>query len=107
MVGQLLIPRATDVPYQWLISQPFHASLNCILVMRRICPHILVAMDGVAHFTLETDDYGASRLVLSGPLLVSTIGPFERELDRISEDIARIDLADVGEIDTVGAWVVS
>lgn len=78
-----------------------------MLVMRRICPHILWAMDGVAHFTLETDDNGASRLVLSGPLLVSTIGPFERELDRISGSISRIDLAGVGEIDTVGAWVVS
>ncbi len=64
-------------------------------------------MDGVAHFTLENDEGGGTTLAMSGPLLVSTIGQFEDELEQVSEDIATVDISEVEEIDTVGAWVVS
>lgn len=62
-------------------------------------------MDGAAHFTLHDDGAGGTRLALSGPLLVSTIGDLDDELDSISANLSTIDLADVTEIDTVGAWV--
>ena len=62
-------------------------------------------MDGVAQFTLEENAAGGMVLTLSGPLLVSTIGEVEGELQRISDDVAAINLSGVSEIDTVGAWV--
>lgn len=62
-------------------------------------------MDGSAHFTLDHAAAGGHRLTLSGPLLVSTLGPLEHELKRIDEPLAEIDLSGVSEIDTVGAWV--
>ncbi len=62
-------------------------------------------MNGNAQFSLEDDGSGASRLVLSGPLLISTVGPLERELSRISQPLASVDLSQVDAIDTVGAWV--
>lgn len=62
-------------------------------------------MDGVAHFILEDTDEGGTRLALSGQLLVESIGPVERELAKITAPIAQIDLSEVDEIDTVGAWV--
>ncbi len=62
-------------------------------------------MNGNAQFSLEDNGSGTSRLVLSGPLLISTIGPLERELSRISQPLASVDLSQVDAIDTVGAWV--
>jgi len=61
-------------------------------------------MDGVAQYTLEDAD-GAERLVLSGPLLVSTIGEIETELRALAGPIGAIDISGVDQIDTVGAWV--
>ncbi|MEM7780097.1 MAG: ABC transporter permease [Pseudomonadota bacterium] len=61
-------------------------------------------MDGVT-FSLIDDEAGSSTLALSGPLLVSTIGPVEHKLEGIVGEIKAIDLSDVAEIDTVGAWV--
>lgn len=49
---------------------------------------------------------GTARLVLSGHLTLSAIGPLERDLRQIEGPIASIDLSEVEEIDTVGAWVV-
>ncbi|MEE4207466.1 MAG: ABC transporter permease [Erythrobacter sp.] len=63
-------------------------------------------MVDAAHYELREDGEGGLRLALTGPLLISTMGPLEPELRRISEDIAAIDLSGVSEIDTVGAWVV-
>ena len=62
-------------------------------------------MDGSAQFSLESDGAEGTTLALSGSLLVSTIGPMERELSAIDGHITRIDLSEVEEIDTVGAWV--
>ncbi|MEP0191685.1 MAG: ABC transporter permease [Erythrobacter sp.] len=62
-------------------------------------------MDGAAHFSLDQDAQGGVLLALSGALLVSTIGPVERKLRKLSEPLAAIDLSGVEEIDTVGAWV--
>jgi len=45
-------------------------------------------------------------MVLSGPLLVSTIGRIDQDLEKIGRDLSAIDISDVKEIDTVGAWVV-
>ena len=62
-------------------------------------------MDDGADFSLEEIDGGGTRLVLTGPYLVSTIGEIERDLRSLSEDIAEIDLSGIDAIDTVGAWV--
>ncbi|MGB7371061.1 ABC transporter permease [Erythrobacter sp.] len=62
-------------------------------------------MDMSAHFSIEDDGSGESWLVLSGPLLVSTVGQIDEELAAIDQPLAAIDLAQVEEIDTVGAWV--
>ncbi len=62
-------------------------------------------MDGAAQYTLAEHEGVGTALVLSGPLLVSTIGTVERELDQISSEIKVIDLSGVEEIDTVGAWI--
>ncbi len=57
-------------------------------------------------FTAETDAQGAVTLALKGALLVSRIGAFDQRLREIAEPIAKIDLAGVSAIDTVGAWIV-
>ena len=44
-------------------------------------------------------------LVLTGPMLVSTAEPLDTRLRAITTPIAQIDLAGVGAIDTVGAWI--
>ena len=62
-------------------------------------------MDGGAQFSLETGEGGAARLSLVGPYLVSTIGAIDQELDAIEGPLSEIDLSQVSEIDTVGAWV--
>ena len=64
-------------------------------------------MDGGAQFSLETNEEGRTRLCLSGPYLVSSIGAIDQDLDAVSENLAEIDLSNVTEIDTVGAWVAS
>lgn len=63
-------------------------------------------MQDTAQYSLEDDGAGKSRLALSGPLTLAAIGPFERALQGITTPISAIDLAEVEEIDTVGAWVV-
>lgn len=63
-------------------------------------------MTGPAAFSIETSSSGQT-LLLSGPYLVSTIGPVERELEFIEVLFTEIDLAGVSEIDTAGAWLIS
>ncbi|MGV2495431.1 ABC transporter permease [Pelagerythrobacter aerophilus] len=58
-----------------------------------------------AFFEVEDGGADGARLVLSGPYLVSTIGAVDRDLRSIEGDLATVDLSDVSEIDTVGAWV--
>ena len=62
-------------------------------------------MDSAAAFTISEEGEGHGTLALSGPWLVSSIGALEPELRGIEGPVARIDLSDVSEIDTVGAWV--
>ncbi len=58
-----------------------------------------------AEYSVEEGDGEGSRLVLSGPYLVSTIGPVDQDLKAIGGDLKVIDISDVSEIDTVGAWL--
>ncbi|KUO54389.1 MAG: ABC transporter permease [Sphingomonadales bacterium BRH_c3] len=62
-------------------------------------------MSGGAEFSIEQDEGGKARLVLSGPYLVSTVGAIDQDLHAIEGEFGTIDLSAVSEIDTVGAWV--
>ena len=62
-------------------------------------------MDGVAEFTLEENGESGAKLALSGPLLVATVGSIDHDLAQITEPLSTIDISEVSEIDTVGAWV--
>ena len=72
-------------------------------------------MDHAPHFTLKGHADGTNCLVLSGPLLVSTLGQLEAELHALTGPqalapeipLAQIDIAAVPEIDTAGAWLVA
>jgi phospholipid/cholesterol/gamma-HCH transport system permease protein len=63
-------------------------------------------MQTEAQFSLADEGAGGTRLTLSGPLVLATIAAIERSLQSIEGPIAVVDLTDVGEFDTVGAWVV-
>ena len=58
-----------------------------------------------AEYSLE-EEGGRARLVLQGPLLISTIGKLDRQFRAFDGEVAEIDLSQVGAIDTVGAWTV-
>ena len=62
-------------------------------------------MERVADFATEQNEEGGTTLSLSGPYLVSTIGVVEEPLNAIVEQITAVDLSDVSEIDTAGAWM--
>lgn len=68
-------------------------------------------MLGALTYTLEdahgSEGAGTSKLVLAGQMLVSSVGPFEAEIENVAHDINEIDITGVDEIDTIGAWVVS
>ena len=55
-------------------------------------------------FEVEDDGSGGQQLVLSGPFLVSTMAPLDRELRGLQGPFSAIDLSGVTAIDTVGAW---
>lgn len=59
-------------------------------------------MSATAEF--EQDSGGTVRF--SGDLLLRTLGKLPDRLDSLSGPVERIDLSQVGRIDTVGAWVV-
>ena len=61
-------------------------------------------MARLAEYELEQGDGGAV-LTLTGPYLVSTIGALDEELRGLDGPITRVDLSNVSEIDTVGAWI--
>ena len=63
-------------------------------------------MQSAAQYLLEDAGESGQRLVLSGLLTLPAIGPVERELSALDGPVTGIDLANVEEIDTVGAWVV-
>lgn len=54
-----------------------------------------------ADFTLED-----GRLVLSGPLRVSSLGNLDKRLDEVTEAVSEVDLSRISDIDTSGAWLV-
>ena len=58
-----------------------------------------------AAYTLEEED-GRATLVVTGPLLISTIGALDRELRAFEGPVDTIDISQCGAVDTVGAWVV-
>ena len=58
-----------------------------------------------ALYELEDGGDGRARLVLSGPYLVSTVGAVDRDLRALEGKLATVDLSQVSEIDTVGAWI--
>ncbi|MEL7198901.1 MAG: ABC transporter permease [Pseudomonadota bacterium] len=62
-------------------------------------------MDAAAHFDLTDDGAGGTQLALQGALLVSSVGPLERQLHDVNATFSTIDLSGVHEIDTVGAWL--
>ncbi|MCK9542176.1 MAG: ABC transporter permease [Novosphingobium sp.] len=58
-----------------------------------------------ADFTTRDAEGGGTALVLTGPLVVSSIGKVDHELRGFSDSIAEVDLSRVSDIDTVGAWI--
>lgn len=60
-----------------------------------------------ASFSLQQQDDGTTVLRLAGPYLVSTIGAIDQDLRSIDTPVQGIDLSDVTEIDTVGAYMAS
>ncbi|MEL7188563.1 MAG: ABC transporter permease [Pseudomonadota bacterium] len=64
-------------------------------------------MNPDAQISLYDDGAGGTGLAFEGALLVSSVGPLERELNQLGDAVTAIDLSNVHEIDTVGAWVVS
>jgi phospholipid/cholesterol/gamma-HCH transport system permease protein len=63
------------------------------------------AMREWAHFETESDGAGATTLVFQGPLRISTVGMIERDIRRYDGALDKVDLSQVPEIDTVGAWL--
>ncbi|MEC7399143.1 MAG: ABC transporter permease, partial [Pseudomonadota bacterium] len=62
-------------------------------------------MDRVAEFSIDDRDDGGRVLALSGPYLISSVAQIEDGIYAVEGPVARIDLSDVSEIDTVGAWI--
>lgn len=58
-----------------------------------------------AEFTLK-EGGGRTTLVVTGPLLVSTIGELDPQLREIDYPVQYVDISDAAPIDTVGAWVI-
>ncbi|MHA6334456.1 MlaE family ABC transporter permease [Qipengyuania sp. CAU 1752] len=58
-----------------------------------------------ASFSLHQQDDGSMVLRLAGPYLVSTIGPIDQDLRAIETEYSFVDLSEVDEIDTVGAYI--
>lgn len=59
-----------------------------------------------AEFSIAEGEGGARGVVLSGPLVVASIGRLDAQLRGIEGPFTHIDLSGVGEVDTVGAWTV-
>ena len=58
-----------------------------------------------AQYTLE-EAGGRTTAVITGPLLVSTIGKLDPQLRLLDGPIHQIDISDAEQVDTVGAWVI-
>lgn len=64
------------------------------------------AMSDMADFELREGDDGATILHFLGALTVQNAAAIDKLLDNIDATINSIDLSEVTEIDTVGAWLV-
>ncbi|UVI40398.1 ABC transporter permease [Qipengyuania spongiae] len=62
-------------------------------------------MDRRAGFEIEEGEGGGAALALTGPWLVATVGAVEEEVQSVDAEVERIDLSQVSEIDTAGAWM--
>jgi len=62
-------------------------------------------MDRVAEFAIDDRQDGGRVLALSGPYLISSVAEIEDGIYAVEGPVARIDLSEVSEIDTVGAWI--
>ncbi|MFM2302566.1 MAG: hypothetical protein RLZZ84_2302 [Pseudomonadota bacterium] len=63
-------------------------------------------MHDLADFTITTGDDGALTVTLSGPLVIATVGRIDPGLRALDGQVRRIDLSQISEIDTTGAWAV-
>lgn len=57
-----------------------------------------------ADFTTEAGEGGGATVALTGPLTVSSVGLVDRRLRALDQPVTKVDLSQVSEIDTVGAW---
>ena len=57
-------------------------------------------------FVEETAENGAVTLHFSGDLSIASIGDLPERLRDYGGDVSRLDIADTGYIDTVGAWLI-
>ena len=65
-------------------------------------------MERTAAFEIVEEDGDGAVMALSGPWLVSTIGWVKPDVDAAeSRAVASVDLSNVSEIDTAGAWLAS
>jgi phospholipid/cholesterol/gamma-HCH transport system permease protein len=58
-----------------------------------------------ADYSLEDGGEDGNRLVLIGPLVVSSVGLLEQRLRKLGDSIAVVDISQAAHIDTVGAWL--
>lgn len=73
---------------------------------RRAFSHIYApTMRNRADFTIEGDEGAEQSVALSGPLLVSSIGDLDTRLGQFAGEVKQVDLAQVSDIDTAGAWL--
>ena len=61
-------------------------------------------MRQLAEYTLR-DEGDARTVALSGPLTVASVGALDAQLRQVPGPLARVDMAAVTTIDTVGAWI--
>ncbi len=63
-------------------------------------------MQHPAQFSLADEGAAGTRLALSGALRLATVAGIERDLQNVEGPVRAIDLSQVSDFDTVGAWVV-
>ncbi|WP_374588538.1 MlaE family ABC transporter permease [Novosphingobium sp.] len=59
-----------------------------------------------ADYSIAEGEGGTRSLVLTGPLVVSSVGRIDTALRGTGERFSAIDISQAGEVDTVGAWLV-
>lgn len=60
----------------------------------------------LADFTYQEGADGKYHLILTGAYKIEMLGDVSARLDELNLDIAHIDLSDVEDMDTIGAWVI-